>query len=172
MLVYSKLATDGNHATDSQLDWAGLWLSHSLTFIKVNIEVFPCKPLQCSFSGMFTVVFLYFWPVNRYSSLKSLTDRSKVSSGIALCLVPSIFPSIYPLFSPRRWKASPQHDTAATMLHCGNGIFEVTESVGFVTQRISHDGQQFGGTNKYSYLHCGSVQLLQFYIWCLCCISD
>ena len=102
---------------------SGLWLGHSKTF--------KCFPLNHSSVALAVCLGLSMscWKVNLRSCLKSLDDWNSFPPRISLYLAPSFNSDQFP--SPCRWKTSPQHDAATTMLHCRDDVLEVMIGVGF-----------------------------------------
>ena len=93
--------------------------------------MFPLiKPHKCCFSSMLRVIVLL---EGEPPSQSQISGRLKQ---VSLENFP-IFSTIHHSFnsdqfpSPCRWKTSPQHDAATTMLHCGDGILRVMRGVGF-----------------------------------------
>ena len=93
--------------------------------------MFPLKPLECCFSRMLRIIVLL---EGESPSQSQISGRLKQ---VSLKNMP-LFSAIHHSFnsnqftSPCRWKTSPQHDAATTMLYCGDGVLGVMRGVGFV----------------------------------------
>ena len=88
--------------------------------------MFPLKPLECCFR---VIVLLEGEP----PSQSQISGRLK-----QVCLENfPVFSAMHHSFisvsfhTPCRWKTSPQHDAATTMLHCGDSVLWVMGGVGF-----------------------------------------
>ena len=112
-----------------------LWLGHSKTFkcfhlSHSNVALAVCLgSLSCS-------------KVNLRPSLKSqrLKQVSLKNFPVFSTIQHSFNSDQFP--SPCRWKTSPQHDAATTMLHCGDSDLGVMRGVGFARHSVFLDGQK------------------------------
>ena len=91
--------------------------------------MFPLKPLECYFSSM-VIVLLEGEP----PSQSKISGRLKQNVPVFRSVHHSFNSDQFPI--PCRWKTSPQHDAAITMLHCGDGILGVMRGLGFATDIV------------------------------------
>ncbi len=92
--------------------------------------MFPLKPLECCFSSMLRVIVLLEGePLSQSQISGRLKQVSLKNFPVFSAIHHSFNSDQFP--SPCRWKTSPQHDAATTMLHCGDGVLGVMRGVGF-----------------------------------------
>jgi len=92
----------------------------------------------------------------------------------------------YWLNSDQFLKTSPHHDAAATMLHCGDGVIRGVRAAFYFTGKnralsfpwgnvlyyVSTQKKSGPTDNRHSNHSCGTLQLLQGYLWLLCYICN
>ena len=92
--------------------------------------MFPLKPLECCFSSMLSaIVLLEDEPPSQSQISGRLKHVSLKNFPVYSAIHHSFNSDQFP--SPCRWKTSPQHDAATTMLHCGDDALGVMRGVGF-----------------------------------------
>ena len=109
------------------LNWIQVW---ALAGPLKDIHRFVLKPLLWYLGCVLKVVVLLKDEPSPQSEVKRALEQVFIQDVSVHCC---IHVSLYPDYSPSscRWKTSPQHDAATTMLHCRDGIGLVMSSAWF-----------------------------------------